>query len=75
MCGAIELVALDGLIIVGVILLIVWILALAGVFTVGTGPLEHIFIVLAVIFIIAWIFTRFCYGRGRTGYGGRRILV
>ncbi|KAG0201507.1 hypothetical protein BGX28_005693 [Mortierella sp. GBA30] len=76
MCGTIEFVAFDGLIVVGVILLVVWILALSGVVTIGTGPLEHIFIVLAVIFIVAWIFTRFCYGgRGRCGgYGHRTIF-
>ncbi|KAF9155186.1 hypothetical protein BG015_010768 [Linnemannia schmuckeri] len=76
MCGTIEFIAFDGLIIVGVILLVVWILALCGIFTIGTGALQHIFIILAVIFIIAWIFTRFCYGgRRRVGGYGRRTIV
>ncbi|GJJ71341.1 hypothetical protein EMPS_03691 [Entomortierella parvispora] len=71
MCGTIECIAWDGLIIVGFILLIVWILGLAGVITIGsTAGLKHIFIVLAVVFIIAWIFTRFCCG-GRRRYGRR----
>ncbi|KAF9211872.1 hypothetical protein CPC16_008497 [Podila verticillata] len=70
MCGTIACVAWDGLIIVGLILLVLWILALADVIHVATGGLKHIFIVLAVIFIIAWIFTRFCYGRRRHGRGG-----
>lgn len=48
----------DGLIIVGVILLILWILCLAGVIDFATSGFEHIFIVLATIFIIAWIFAR-----------------
>jgi hypothetical protein len=62
------------LIIVGLILLIVWIHGLAGVVTIGsTSGLKHIFIILAVVFIIAWIFCRFCYGRRRGGRG--RSLV
>ncbi|KAF9920740.1 hypothetical protein FBU30_009348 [Linnemannia zychae] len=75
MCGTIEFIAFDGLIIVGVILLVVWILAICGVVTIGTGALEHIFIILAVIFIIAWIFTRFCYGRRRLGGYGHRTII
>ncbi|ORZ04081.1 hypothetical protein BCR41DRAFT_426105 [Lobosporangium transversale] len=74
MCSTIEFVAFDALIVVGVILLIVWILALCGIFTIGTGPLEHLFIVLAIIFIIAWLFTRFYYGGRRWGYGRRTIV-
>jgi predicted membrane channel-forming protein YqfA (hemolysin III family) len=35
MCGTIEFIAFDGLIIVGVILLVVWILALCGIVTIG----------------------------------------
>ncbi|KAI1314637.1 hypothetical protein EDD11_001936 [Mortierella claussenii] len=69
MCGFVELVAWDGLIVVGVILIIIWILALTNVIHIQTSGLEHIFIALAVVFIIAWIFTRFCYGRH---YGNRR---
>ncbi|KAI1318594.1 hypothetical protein EDD11_006285 [Mortierella claussenii] len=75
MCGTIECVAWDGLIVVGLILLIVWILGLAGVITIGsTAGLKHIFIVLAVIFIIAWIFTRCCYGRRRGVRGGGVVV-
>ncbi|KAG0055449.1 hypothetical protein BGZ83_008591 [Gryganskiella cystojenkinii] len=74
MCGAIELLAWDGLVIVGAILLILWILALVGVIHIATGGLEYIFLVLALIFIIAWIFTRFCYG-GRRCCGSRAVVV
>ncbi|KAF9538138.1 hypothetical protein EC957_007213 [Mortierella hygrophila] len=74
MCGTIQFIAFDGFIIVAVILLIVWILALCGIVTIGTGALQHILIIFAVIFIIAWIFTRFCYG-GRRRVGGRRSIV
>ncbi|KAG0041123.1 hypothetical protein BGZ83_002323 [Gryganskiella cystojenkinii] len=75
MCGTLECVAWDGLIIVGLILLIVWILGLAGVVSIGsTAGLKHIFIILAVIFIIAWIFTRFCYGRRRYGRRGGVVV-
>ncbi|KAG0311094.1 hypothetical protein BGZ99_010399 [Dissophora globulifera] len=75
MCGTIECVAWDGLIIVGLILLIVWILGVAGVVTIGsTSGLKHIFIVLAIIFIIAWIFTRCCYGRRRRGTRGGVVV-
>ncbi|KAI7816036.1 hypothetical protein BC939DRAFT_66498 [Gamsiella multidivaricata] len=74
MCSTIACVAWDGLVIVGLILLIIWILSLVNVIHVGsTAGLKHIFIVLAVVFIIAWIFTRFCYGRRRGG--GRRAIV
>ncbi|KAF9354694.1 hypothetical protein BGX34_010853 [Mortierella sp. NVP85] len=67
MCGTIEWVAWDGLVIVGLILLVIWILGLAGVIHVGsTAGLKHIFIILAVIFIVAWLFTRCCYHRRRT---------
>ncbi|KAF8935401.1 hypothetical protein BGZ47_009970 [Haplosporangium gracile] len=66
MCGTIECVAWDGLVVVGLILLIIWILGMANVIHVGnTSGLKHIFIALAVIFIIAWIFTRCCCGRRR----------
>ncbi|KAF9913235.1 hypothetical protein BX616_010120 [Lobosporangium transversale] len=71
MCGTIEWVAWDGLIIVGLILLIIWILGLANVIHIGnTSGLKHIFIALAVVFIIAWLFTRCCYGRRRRARGG-----
>ncbi|KAI8346696.1 hypothetical protein B0O80DRAFT_467505 [Mortierella sp. GBAus27b] len=70
MCGSIELAAWDGLIVVGLILLVLWILGLAGVIHVGsTSGLKHIFIALAVIFIVAWIFTRCCCGRRRARGG------
>ncbi|KAG0016540.1 hypothetical protein BGZ82_001025 [Podila clonocystis] len=69
MCGTIACVAWDGLIIVGLILLVIWILALLDVVHIANGGLKHIFIILAVIFIIAWIFTRCCYGRRRHGRG------
>ncbi|RUS22733.1 hypothetical protein BC938DRAFT_475202 [Jimgerdemannia flammicorona] len=64
-CGTIEVVAWDLLVIVAIILLIVWILGLVGIYTIPTGGLFHIFIILAVIFLIAWIFVRCCYRRGR----------
>ncbi|KAF9130376.1 hypothetical protein BGW39_003125 [Mortierella sp. 14UC] len=71
MCGTIECVAWDGLVIVGLILLIIWILGMANVIHVGnTAGLKHIFIILAVVFIIAWIFTRCCCGRRRTARRG-----
>ncbi|KAF9992207.1 hypothetical protein BGZ79_003379 [Entomortierella chlamydospora] len=71
MCGTIEYLAWDGLLIVGFILLVIWILGMAGVIHVGnTAGLKHIFIILAVIFIIAWIFTRCCCGRRRRTRGG-----
>ncbi|KAF9287822.1 hypothetical protein BKA57DRAFT_465511 [Linnemannia elongata] len=72
MCGTIAVVAWDGLIVVGIILLILWILSLANVIHIQTRGLEHIFIALAVVFIIAWIFCRFCYHRRR---GGRTVVV
>ncbi|CAO3571913.1 unnamed protein product [Mortierella alpina] len=66
MCGTIACIAWDGLVIVGLILLILWILAITNVIHVGsTSGLKHIFIILAVIFIIAWVFTRCCYSRRR----------
>ncbi|KAF8925633.1 hypothetical protein BGZ58_000633 [Dissophora ornata] len=75
MCGTIECVAWDGLIVVALIFLIIWILGMAGVITIGdTSGLKHIFIVLAVIFIIAWIFTRCCYGRRRRGNRGGVVV-
>ncbi|KAF9187989.1 hypothetical protein BGZ51_000924 [Haplosporangium sp. Z 767] len=75
MCGTIEWVAWDGLVIVGLILLIIWILGLAGVIHVGsTAGLKHIFIILAVIFIIAWIFTRFCYRRRTRRHRGAVVV-
>ncbi|KAF9382943.1 hypothetical protein CPB97_006853 [Podila verticillata] len=74
MCGTIEWVAFDGLIVVGIILLIIWILSLVGVVHIATGGLQHIFIILAVVFVIAWVFTRFFYGR-RLYVGGRRSIV
>ncbi|KAF9148867.1 hypothetical protein BG015_009384 [Linnemannia schmuckeri] len=71
MCGTIECVAWDGLVIVGLILLIIWILGMANVIHVGnTTGLKHIFIVLAVVFIIAWIFTRCCGRRRGVRRGG-----
>ncbi|OZJ04456.1 hypothetical protein BZG36_02785 [Bifiguratus adelaidae] len=63
MCYGIEVVAWDCLLLVGVILLVVWILGLVGIYTIPTGGLFHIFIALAIIFIIAWLFVRCCYGR------------
>ncbi|KAF9299913.1 hypothetical protein BGZ74_008497 [Mortierella antarctica] len=74
MCGTIEWVAFDGLIVVGIILLTLWILSLVGVVHIATGNLQHIFVVLALVFVIAWVFTRFCYG-GRRYFGGRRSIV
>ncbi|KAK3814702.1 MAG: hypothetical protein JOS17DRAFT_795284 [Linnemannia elongata] len=62
MCGTIAVVAWDGLIIVGIILLILWILSLTNVIHIQTA---------AVVFIIAWIFCRFCYHRRR----GRTVVV
>ncbi|KAG0238662.1 hypothetical protein BGW41_008136 [Actinomortierella wolfii] len=70
MCGTIELVAWDGLIIVGVILLILYILALTDVIHVQTSGLKHLFLVFLIIFIIAWVFMRCCYGRRRRARGG-----
>ncbi|KAG0041732.1 hypothetical protein BGZ83_001394 [Gryganskiella cystojenkinii] len=76
MCGTIKCVAWDGLVVVGLILLIIWILGLAGVVHIGnTSGLKHIFIVLAVVFIIAWIFTRCCCGSRRRGRGGGAAIV
>ncbi|KAK3842394.1 MAG: hypothetical protein J3R72DRAFT_442954 [Linnemannia gamsii] len=76
MCGIIEVVAWDGLIIVGLILLVLWILSLANVIHIQTAGLEHIFIALAVVFIVAWIFVRFCYRRRCCGgRGGRTVVV
>ncbi|GJJ71342.1 hypothetical protein EMPS_03692 [Entomortierella parvispora] len=65
MCLAIELVAYDGLMVIGLILLIVWILAMTDVIYIRTYGLEHIFVALAAVFIIAWIFTRCCCNRRR----------
>ena len=39
MCGTIEFIAFDGLIIIGVLLLVAWILTLCGVVTVGKSSL------------------------------------
>ncbi|KAF8964447.1 hypothetical protein BGZ46_000786 [Entomortierella lignicola] len=76
MCGTIECVAWDGLVVVGIILLIIWILGMAGAIHIGdTSGLKHIFIVLAVIFVIAWIFTRCCCGRRRRGINGGGVVV
>ncbi|KAF9134603.1 hypothetical protein BGX30_011819 [Mortierella sp. GBA39] len=75
MCGAIECVAWDGLIVVGLILLIIWILGMANVIHIGnTSGLKHIFIILAIVFIIAWIFTRCCCGRRRRGNRGGAVV-
>ncbi|KAG0035758.1 hypothetical protein BGZ81_000051 [Podila clonocystis] len=74
MCGTIEWVAFDGLIVVGLILLVLWILSLLGVIHIATGGLQHIFVILAIVFVIAWVFTRFCYG-SRRYVGGRRSIV
>ncbi|GJJ68977.1 hypothetical protein EMPS_01323 [Entomortierella parvispora] len=76
MCGAIECIAWDGLVVVGIILLIIWILGMAGVVHIGdTAGLKHIFVVLAAIFIIAWIFTRCCCGgRRRAGRRGGAVV-
>lgn len=46
----------------GAIALVLYILAIAGVLP-WTGGAIHILIVLAAIFIIAWIFLRFFRGR------------
>ncbi|KAF9084880.1 hypothetical protein BGX29_010714 [Mortierella sp. GBA35] len=74
MCGTIKCVAWDGLVIVGLIFLIVWILSMAGVITIGsTAGLKHIFIILAIIFIVAWIFTR-CCGSRRRGRRGEVVV-
>jgi hypothetical protein len=43
-------------------------------FSLATGGLEHIFVILAIVFVIAWVFIRFYYGRGRY-IGGRRSIV
>ncbi|KAF9204531.1 hypothetical protein BGZ59_000990 [Podila verticillata] len=67
MCGTIELVAFDGLIVVGVILFILWILALTNVIYIQRAGLEYIFLVLAIIFVIAWVFVRCCHGSRRVG--------
>ncbi|KAF9956950.1 hypothetical protein BGZ72_002320 [Mortierella alpina] len=75
MCASLELAAWDGLVVVGLILLVIWILGLANVIHIGnTSGLKHIFIVLAVVFIIAWIFTRCCYGRRRGRRGGAAVV-
>ncbi|KAJ3172032.1 hypothetical protein HDU88_006844 [Geranomyces variabilis] len=68
MLAGLELVVWDLLVIVGLILLVLWILSLAHVFLVNTGPIKHIFVVLAVIFLILWVLVR-CCGVGR---GGRK---
>ncbi|KAF9986945.1 hypothetical protein BGZ75_001225 [Mortierella antarctica] len=66
----------DGLIVVGLILLVIWILGLANVIHIGsTSGLKHIFVVLAAVFIIAWIFTRCCRGRRRGGRRGGAAVV
>ncbi|KAG9326027.1 hypothetical protein KVV02_000738 [Mortierella alpina] len=65
MCSSIEIAAYDGLVVVGLILFVVWILALTGVIYIKTYGLEHVFIALAVVFIIAWCCTRCCCHRSR----------
>ncbi|KAF9167016.1 hypothetical protein DFQ26_006151 [Actinomortierella ambigua] len=65
MCGTIELVAWDGLIVVGVILLVLYILSLVDIIHIQTAGLKHLFLVFLIIFLIAWIFMRCCYGRRR----------
>ncbi|KAF9346737.1 hypothetical protein BGX26_001748 [Mortierella sp. AD094] len=76
MCGTIEYLAWDGLVIVGFILLVIWILGMAGAIHVGsTAGLKHIFLILAIIFIIAWIFARCCCGRRRRVRGGGATVV
>jgi hypothetical protein len=65
MCYGIEVIAWDLLVIVAIILFIVWILGIVHIYTIPTGGLFHIFIVLAAIFLIAWLFVRCC------GCGGR----
>ncbi|KAF9976670.1 hypothetical protein BGZ73_008067 [Actinomortierella ambigua] len=65
MLGTIELVAWDGLLIVGAILLICYILALTDIIHVKTSGLKHLFLVFLIVFIIAWIIMRCCYGRRR----------
>ncbi|KAG9321519.1 hypothetical protein KVV02_001952 [Mortierella alpina] len=66
----------DGLVVVGLILLVIWILGLANVIHIGsTSGLKHIFVVLAAVFIIAWIFTRCCRGRRRGGRRGGAAVV
>ncbi|KAL1916723.1 uncharacterized protein VTP21DRAFT_5427 [Calcarisporiella thermophila] len=65
MCTSIAFAAWDGLVVVALILFVVWILGLAHVYTIPTHGLVHVFIALAIIFVIAWIFMR-CCGRRRT---------
>ncbi|KAJ3175273.1 hypothetical protein HDU87_006355 [Geranomyces variabilis] len=66
MLAGLELVVWDLLVVVGLILLILWILSLAHVFLVNTGPIKHIFVVLAVLFLALWVLVRCC------GCGGRK---
>jgi hypothetical protein len=62
----------DVLVVIAVILLIVWILALAGVVLVATGPVIHVLIVIAIILAIVWLLS-FVLGWRGAGYGyGRR---
>ncbi|KAI8595435.1 hypothetical protein EDD21DRAFT_448628 [Dissophora ornata] len=63
MCSTIQVVAYDGLIIVGLILLIVWVLAMVDVVHIQTHGLKHVFVILAAVFVIAWIFSRCCCRR------------
>ena len=63
MCYSIETVLWDLLVIVAVVLLVLWILSLTGVILVNTGPVIHVFIALAILFAIVWLFVRFCYKR------------
>ena len=73
MCAGIEFVLWDILVVLAVILLILWILSLAGVILVNIGPILHIFIVLAIIFLVVWLVVRIFGYRG--GRWGRRTPV
>ncbi|KAI8907738.1 hypothetical protein DFJ77DRAFT_513837 [Powellomyces hirtus] len=75
MCQSLEIVLWDILVVIGLVLLIIWILALANVFIVATGPIIHVFLAVAILFIAVWIFVRCCNCCRGGRYGKRRTVV
>ncbi|KAJ3140560.1 hypothetical protein HDU90_007860 [Geranomyces variabilis] len=55
MCYGIEVLLWDILVVIGLILLVIWILDIAHVWNVATGPWKHAFLVVGVLFLIMWV--------------------
>ncbi|KAJ3175274.1 hypothetical protein HDU87_006356 [Geranomyces variabilis] len=60
MCYGIEVLLWDILVVIGLILLVIWILDIANVWNVATGPWKHAFLVVGVLFLIMWVLVRCC---------------